>query len=186
MTTIQQTHVRRRSRVSIPIWPDFKQEEASDVDEKHSSCSEAEATAETHLLTAQPHEQAQTVGYSHQEQATLSGATHRRAKPWRALSVLTVVAAASCLATAAFLPLNPLSGRHVSLHEDEQYVLSSCRLPRRRQRTDSRLAHVSLDRLSAIHTPSSAFSTSACRRRKRTCGSRSRQHPIVNLSTGWR
>lgn len=100
--TATQTHVRRRSRVSIQILPETREGEEDDAfDEKGS---EIEATDETHLLSARRdhfHMPAGlAVGGGQQD-----GEGNARRKPWRGIAVLTAVAAASGLATATLLLL---------------------------------------------------------------------------------
>lgn len=99
--TATQTHVRRRSRVSIHILPETREgdQEDDEFDEKRGS--ETEATDETHLLSTRRESFSLPLGLAVGGGGQQEG--HARGKPWRAISVLTAVAAVSCLTTAALL-----------------------------------------------------------------------------------
>lgn len=105
--TSTQTHVRRRSRVSIHILPETREgdQEDDEFDEKRGSTegSETDATDETHLLSARRNSFALPVGLAVGAGGRQEGNAQRTL--WRAISVLAAVAAASCLTTAALLLL---------------------------------------------------------------------------------
>lgn len=104
--TATQTHVRRRSRVSIQILPETREgDEDDEFDEKRgfTEGSETEATYETHLLRARRDSFSLPLGLAVGGGGQQEG--HAWGKPWRAISILTAVAATSCLTTAALLLL---------------------------------------------------------------------------------
>ncbi|KWU46546.1 hypothetical protein RHOSPDRAFT_32003 [Rhodotorula sp. JG-1b] len=104
--TATQTHVRRRSRVSIQILPETREgDEDDEFDEKRgfTEGSETEATYETHLLRARRDSFSLPLGLAVGGGGQQEG--HAWGKSWRAISVLTAVAATSCLTTAALLLL---------------------------------------------------------------------------------
>ena len=108
--TSTQTHFRRRSRVSIHILPETRGiQEDDEVDEKRGS--DTEATDETHLLSARRESLSLPLGLAVGAGGRQEG--NARKTPWRAISVLTAVAAITCAATTTILLLCRSSGTDV-------------------------------------------------------------------------
>ncbi|GAA5978089.1 hypothetical protein JCM10908_004225 [Rhodotorula pacifica] len=116
-----QTHARRRSRVSIQILPESKEQEEDDFSEKRSlaDSSEKDATDQTYLLGARRQSHSLPIELGGRQGAN-GGTAPARKKPLRALSVLALVAATSCFTTAFVLQLFRRPGLHVTSEVDER------------------------------------------------------------------